>query len=1062
MSEPEGDRTPIEVIEQIRSEEYLLDIEGESDKIKRGAKCLHNQLNNALRLLSEDLYSKQTHFVLELIQNADDNDYAAGIVPQITIKLKPEQLVLVNNEMGFTERNVRAICRVGDSSKDKKFGYIGEKGIGFKSVFTVSNAPEIHSNGYHFRFDRTNEANLLGYVVPYWCEPTDEVNNDATTIILPAKHGFRFDAETLENIDARLLLFLSKTRALTIDNVDAKVTFTRRDEGDLSCLTTQAKSSGKPSQVQEARFIRVAVDLSMRNVSDEKRSNIETCSVVLAFPVDSTGAADPQPTSQVFAFLPIREFGFKFSIQADFILNSSREDIHTNRQWNCLLRDGIAKAFSVAVEQFKKTDALAFSFLKYLPSDAEVLDPFFKPVVKQAIDLLTESQCLPSDSGTWKVPKELRFGCEFFRVLFPPAVAIELFGFDYVDSRVQADAALLERLGAKPIYYSDYINIFKVHGHWFKKQPLQWKARFYARLADLDPDLLIKYGLANTACVPTSSGDLAVPAQTSVFYPLSRGKKYSFEHELTIVDSEILESAATYSSRVNDLFTALKVKTDDPYDLVTSHILPRHQGESWKTSEHKALIGHLRYIKDKLSRYLTNAMLAGKTEAKAITDIQDGIWVGTKHNRDGTWIFDRAKNLYLSKEYKPPFCIETLLGADIDDDNLVSPEYLARKVKDAEAEAESWRIFLCQVGVRDAPKLVALPNGDSQCSAELQHLLDSKQSSTRKATLECLDQHLSSYADHLTYNARVGRSVSSVLETQFAAALRSMMAPTRKRAGIPISESYYPTAEIKELFGGKLPYVGATLESAWLLDACRITYRVDAKACVKRLHQLKADGGDTMPQIHAIYRRLERFWSKDSTYIIQAFTRDKLIRVRSTHATWARPEDVSWRSNSPFLDSLYPPIQGQYRDFSAFFNDKLGIPKELPTAKLVFALLRLMEIESPEERRREALVIYRRASRDLTPKFGRDEAPTPAWIAVFQHQDVFLNHRDELVANDENLFVNDSPELAPLFYDDPDVSLLGIPFENVPGVGRLLQAVQVKLLSKSIEVQVVEVSGAKF
>ena len=33
------------------------------------------RLGRSLDRLSRDLYSKDTHFVLELIQNADDNDY---------------------------------------------------------------------------------------------------------------------------------------------------------------------------------------------------------------------------------------------------------------------------------------------------------------------------------------------------------------------------------------------------------------------------------------------------------------------------------------------------------------------------------------------------------------------------------------------------------------------------------------------------------------------------------------------------------------------------------------------------------------------------------------------------------------------------------------------------------------------------------------------------------------------------------------------------------------------------------------------------------------------------
>ena len=239
MSELEGTRTPIEVIERIRDEEYLLDIEGESDKVKRGARSLQKKLNNALRLLSEDLNSKQTHFVLELIQNADDNDYGVGAVPKLTLELRPERLVVVNNEKGFTEKNVHALCSVGESSKVKRSGYIGEKGIGFKSVFTISNAPEIHSNGYHFRFDRADEANLLGYVVPHWCEPVGDARENVTTIILPAKDGVRFSLETLDDLDATLLLFLSKLRQLAIVVADVQITYWRTDRKGVSYLTTK-------------------------------------------------------------------------------------------------------------------------------------------------------------------------------------------------------------------------------------------------------------------------------------------------------------------------------------------------------------------------------------------------------------------------------------------------------------------------------------------------------------------------------------------------------------------------------------------------------------------------------------------------------------------------------------------------------------------------------------------------------------------------------------------------------------------------------------------------------
>jgi hypothetical protein len=1057
METTRGVTAPREVIERIRTEDYLLDIEEESDRVRRGAKSLHKKLNSALDLLSKDLYSKKSHFILELIQNADDNDYARGVVPQLTFNLTPHRLVLLNNEIGFSERNVQALCSVGDSSKAKKSGYIGEKGIGFKSVFTVSNAPEIHSNGYHFRFDRTDEANLLGYVVPEWCEPPDEASPGTTAIVLPAAPGYEFSKETLEDLDARLLLFLSKLREIELLQGDERTIFRRRDKKGVSLLTTSVECPGAQPHIEESRFVRVSVDFSMEKVPDEKRPEISTSSVVLAFPVDASGAAAPEPESYVFAFLPIRRAGFKFSIQADFILSSSREDILTDRPWNRLLREGIAVAFKLAVDTFKASDALAFTYLKYLPSEGEISDPFFRPLTDSVVAQLAQVECLPSEGGQWKRPCDLRIADQHFRDLFPPTVAMELFGFDYVDHRVQGGNELLRRLGAKSITFADIFGLFKLHGNWLKGQPLDWKARLYAMLAELDVQKLVP-GLLSVPCIPTNAGEFVVPSQAHVFYPLSRGKKYGFEQELVIIDSELLDQAQALSDKVQTLFAALRVKSDDPYDLVTSHILPRHQGDSWKTSEKKALLGHLRYIKDKLKEYLEGAASVGKTEAQAFQALREGIWVGTKQSAE-QWLFSKPAQLYLGKEYSAPFCIETLLGDAIPQSLLVSADYLAAKPKDPDADAESWRAFLTRLGVRIAPRLEHLANGDSKCSAELQLLLGSPQSAVRKASLECIDRNWSQYASHLTFSSQVGRTVTTK-ETQFAISLRSMVAPTRRRVSPPISEVFYPTPELKALFGDRLTYIDAGLGSQ-TLDACRVTHRLDAKACLKRLRQLKSEGGDTTPQLHAIYRHLEQFWDKEGGLIKQAFSQEGLIRVKGANPLWAKPTEVAWRSNGPFLDSLYPPLQGQYRDFSGFFNDRLGVPRELPTEKWVQALSKLGQIEATDERRREALAIYRRANRDLTPRFGRNEVAVPSWLSAFRGDDVFLNHRDELVSNEGELFANDAPELADLFSDATDISLLAVSHEEVPRIGRLLDAVDVPRLSSSVQVSVVEASGGR-
>lgn len=66
----------------------------------------------------------------ELIQNADDNSYPDNLgdedCPSVQFIMRPEGVVVLNNETGFADKNIWALCDVGRSTKGKhKAGYIG-------------------------------------------------------------------------------------------------------------------------------------------------------------------------------------------------------------------------------------------------------------------------------------------------------------------------------------------------------------------------------------------------------------------------------------------------------------------------------------------------------------------------------------------------------------------------------------------------------------------------------------------------------------------------------------------------------------------------------------------------------------------------------------------------------------------------------------------------------------------------------------------------------------------------------------------------------------------------
>nr|GEW16904.1 histidine kinase-, DNA gyrase B-, and HSP90-like ATPase family protein [Tanacetum cinerariifolium] len=93
-------------------------------------------------------------------------------------------------EFGFSD--IKALCDVGNSkNKEPGAGYIGKKGIGFKSVFRVTDAPEIHSNRFLIKFDMSEGSENYQQAVEvndhvtdtHYVEPgkaEEEVHSDAT------------------------------------------------------------------------------------------------------------------------------------------------------------------------------------------------------------------------------------------------------------------------------------------------------------------------------------------------------------------------------------------------------------------------------------------------------------------------------------------------------------------------------------------------------------------------------------------------------------------------------------------------------------------------------------------------------------------------------------------------------------------------------------------------------------------------------------------------------------------------------------------------------------------
>lgn len=96
----------------------------------------------------------RTRFIQELLQNADDCIYPTGRTPSFSLYQRGNTIVTEYNEIGFSRANIRSITAIGESTKNRllngDYRSIGEKGVGFKTVFATASEVKIFSGDYNF------------------------------------------------------------------------------------------------------------------------------------------------------------------------------------------------------------------------------------------------------------------------------------------------------------------------------------------------------------------------------------------------------------------------------------------------------------------------------------------------------------------------------------------------------------------------------------------------------------------------------------------------------------------------------------------------------------------------------------------------------------------------------------------------------------------------------------------------------------------------------------------------------------------------------------------------
>lgn len=191
-------------------------------------------LSEQLANLAKNINNDELRYVYEIIQNADDCSYADekgrnNSQPAIKIDLsKIGKMIVTYNEDGMTYKDILALTTIGQSTKGNIKGkrLIGEKGIGFKTIFAVSKSVEVHSGGYHFKLEDksfspkvidTNNKEEVTQLIINLTEEMQKNSNKEIYAKLRERYGLKADKLDKDSAFKNCpVLFTEKIKAIEI------------------------------------------------------------------------------------------------------------------------------------------------------------------------------------------------------------------------------------------------------------------------------------------------------------------------------------------------------------------------------------------------------------------------------------------------------------------------------------------------------------------------------------------------------------------------------------------------------------------------------------------------------------------------------------------------------------------------------------------------------------------------------------------------------------------------------------------------------------------------------
>lgn len=331
-----------------------------------------------------DQYSDRTHFIFELIQNAED----AGATC-LTFSLYPDRLMLCHNGKPFTESDIRGICGIRSTKDEPDSGKIGRFGIGFKSVYAYTKTPAIYSGNYSFM--------IHNLILPYG-ETNIYTGND-TILILPFD-GKVEPEESYTDIKKALEEYITSDSLFALQNVKS-----------ISCKVFPDEVEWSVSK--ECNPIDEIVDsvVLTEKPSGEKKELLvfhtnDKQPILIGFSLDDSDSEKQIVKAKqhyLYVFFPTAvESHLSFYVHVPFSTTPARDNVRHN-EVNRLLAEKLNQLFAESIKWLLDNHFVTLKFLNDIyPIDDTCKEENLQGIYRTGIKLLNDGmRLLPTSEGEY-------------------------------------------------------------------------------------------------------------------------------------------------------------------------------------------------------------------------------------------------------------------------------------------------------------------------------------------------------------------------------------------------------------------------------------------------------------------------------------------------------------------------------------------------------------------------------------------------------------------------------------------------------------------------------------